>query len=88
VQLRRSGSSSNLPDIIDLSTSEQLGNDGRMDAMKKRPQELTKAELYKQGLRKGLRDKGPDYFILTMRLVRAKKLDLEQAEEMILRYYL
>lgn len=56
--------------------------------MKKRPQELTKAELYKQGLRKGLRDKGADYFILSMRLVKAKKLDLEQAEEMILHYYL
>ena len=56
--------------------------------MKKRPQRLTTAQLYRHGLRKGLRDKGPDYFILAMRAVRAKKLDQAQAEEMILHYYL
>jgi hypothetical protein len=48
---------------------------------------LTTAELYRQGLRKGLKDKGPDYFILVMRAVRAKKLDQVQADEMIFRYY-
>jgi hypothetical protein len=64
----------NLPDIIDLTTEGTT--------MEKK----TQNELQRK-LAQGIKHEGADFFILVEKLVRAKKLDRDRADVLIIRHY-